>query len=390
MKAMILQEVLTAEDEKRFIAFPEALYTGLHAWIRPLDEDIRAVFDREANKTFEYGECNRWLLVEQGNILGRIAAFVTNPKAEGRDASLAGGVGFFECVDRQDAANALFDGARQWLAEKGATYMDGPINFGRRDKWWGLLTKGFDEEPNYQCTYNPPYYQRLFEAYGFRTYYEQFTFRRRISDPVSPRLEKKAHLIAEDPSYTFTHFRTSEFDRFATDIIEVYNKAWVKHEGVNPISPEQGKDMLKRLKPILDERIIWIAYFRDSPVAIFVNIPEINQILKHLNGSLKGLGKIKFLWYKKMRPTRKVLGMIFGVVPEHQGKGVDGAIIQHFAQYARANLPYEFFEMNGIGDFNPKMVIVAKQVGGDVTKIHTTYRFLFDPDAPFERMARIR
>ena len=121
-----------------------------------------------------------------------------------------------------------------------------------------------------------------------------------------------------------------------------------------------------------------------------MNIPEINQTLKYLNGSLKGLGKIKFLWYKKMRPTRKILGMIFGVVPEHQGKGVDGAIIQHFAQYAKARLPYDIFEMNGIGDFNPKMVIVAKQVGGDVTKIHTTYRYLFDRSAPFERMARIK
>jgi len=387
---MKLHEVLTLEDEKRFIAFAETLYAGFPSRIRPLDEDIRAVFDPASNKTFEYGECTRWLLTDQGKVLGRIAAFVTRQTPGGAQSGIAGGVGFFECVDRQDAANALFDGARGWLKERGATYMDGPVNFGRRDKWWGLLTTGFDQEPNYQCNYNPPYYQKLFETYGFRTYYEQFTFRRRIADPVSPRLEKKARLIAENPEYTFVHFRASEFDRFARDIIEVYNNAWVKHEGVSTITPEQGMSLLKRLKPILDERIIWIAYFQKTPVAIFVNIPEINQTLKYLNGSLKGLGKIKFLWYKKMRPTRKILGMIFGVVPEHQGKGVDGAIIQHFAQYAKARLPYDIFEMNGIGDFNPKMVIVAKQVGGDVTKIHTTYRYLFDRSAPFERMARIK
>ncbi len=386
---MKLHPVLTVEDEKCFIAFPETLYGGFPAWIRPLEEDIRAVFDPDSNKTFEYGHCTRWLLKEQGKVLGRIAAFVTRQKSGEREAGIAGGVGFFECVDRQDAADALFEGARQWLVEKGATYMDGPVNFGRRDKWWGLLIKGFDQEPNYQCNFNPPYYQKLFEGYGFKTYYEQFTFRRRIADPVSPRLEKKAGLIAEDPSYTFEHFRASEFDRFAKDIMEVYNKAWVKHEGVNPITAEQGMNLLKRLKPILDERIIWIAYFQNSPVAIFVNIPEINQVLKYLKGSLKGFGKVRFLWYKKRRPTNKILGMIFGVVPEHQGKGVDGAIIKHFAEYAKARLPYEIFEMNGIGDFNPKMVIVAKQVGGDVTKVHTTYRLLFDPNAPFERMARI-
>lgn len=386
---MKLHTVSTVADEEGFIAFAETLYKGFPAQIRPLREDIRAVFDPDSNKTFEYGECTRWLLKEEGKVLGRIAAFVTRQRTGTTGDATSGGVGFFECIDRQDAADALFGAARQWLMEKGATHMDGPINFGRRDKWWGLLTRGFDEEPNYQCNYNPPYYQKLFEAYGFKTYYEQFTFRRRIVDPVSPRLEKKARLIAEDPAYTFEHFRTSEFDRYASDIIEVYNKAWVKHEGVNPITPEQGKSLLVRLKPILDERIIWIAYFRKTPVAIFVNIPEINQILKYLNGTLKGFGKFKFLWYSRMRPTRKILGMIFGVVPEHQGKGVDGAIIQHFAQYARTRLPYEIFEMNGIGDFNPKMVIVAKQVGGDIIKIHTTYRYLFDPDAPFERMARI-
>lgn len=386
---MRLLPVTSAEDEKRFIRITDSLYQNVPAWIRPMDEDIRSVFDPKTNKTFQYGECMRWLLVADDRVLGRIAAFITQPESGKKNGAITGGVGFFECVDNQEAANTLFDAARQWIQERGATYMDGPVNFGRRDKWWGLLTRGFEEEPDYQCNFHLPYYKTLFDGYGFQEYYNQFTYKRQIIDPISPKLVEKADRIAADPAYSFRHFKRAEFDRYAKDIIDVYNKAWVNHEGVNPISVSQGMAMFKRLKPILDEKIIWLAYHSEEPVAIFVNIPEVNQWLKHIRGPMNLWGKIQFLWFKKVRPTRKMLGIIFGVVPEYQGKGVDGAIIRHFQDYVSTHLPYEAFEMNGIGDFNPKMIKVAEQVGGDVIKVHTTYRYLFDREAPFQRMTRI-
>ena len=147
--------------------------------------------------------------------------------------------------------------------------MDGPVNFGRRDKWWGLLTKGFEVEPNYQCNYNFPYYAELFENYGFQTYFQQYTFLRNVFDPVSKRLAYKADLVAADPDYTFEHLKLSQFEKYASDIIEVYNKAWVKHDGVQALSMEQGRAIMSQLKPILDEKVIWIAYYRDKACGYF-------------------------------------------------------------------------------------------------------------------------
>ncbi|MFZ9004076.1 MAG: hypothetical protein ACO20F_00730 [Robiginitalea sp.] len=387
---MHLVPVASMADEKKFIDLPVFLYRNHRTWIRPLDSDIRAVFDTQDNKAFNQGVCRRWILEEAGRTIGRVAAFITKHSGDGEEDGTASGIGFFECVDDQQAANILFNAAREWLSDQGATYMDGPVNFGRRDKWWGLLTKGFDLEPNYQCNYNFPYYQNLFENYGFQTYYEQYTFLKQVQEPLSRRLEYKAQLVEADPAYTFEHLRISELDRFTSDIIEVYNKAWVKHEGVKPLSMEQGKAIIERLKPILDEKVIWIAYYLKKPVAIFLCIPEVNQILKHVNGRLNLWGKLQFFFRKKLGGKRKLLGMVFGVVPEHQGRGVDGAIIHTMARVLQTEKNYEILEMSGIGDFNPKMILVVRQVGGSVCKVHTTYRYLFDRNQPFERMKPIR
>ncbi len=386
---MQIVPVSSKKDRKEFIRLPVRLYKDAANWIRPIDKDIEEVFDPAKNKSFRTGECQRWLLKSNNEVIGRIAAFVLEKKSD-QGIELNSGIGFFECMNDQQAANLLFDTGKQWLEERGATYMDGPINFGRRDRWWGLLIKGFDLEPNYQCNYNFPYYQELFENYGFKTYFEQYTFVKVIKEPVHPRLVYKSEMVAKDPAYRLVHFKMNEFDRFAKDIIEVYNKAWVNHEGVSTISLEQGKAIMKRLKSVMVEEFIWLAYYKDEPAAIFVNIPEVNQVLKHVNGKLNFLGKLKFLWYKSRIKRRKVLGIIFGVAPEHQGKGVDGAIIVAFADEANKNHPeYETIEMHGIGDFNRKMILVVKQVGGDIEKVHTTFRYLFDRNEPFERMKSI-
>ena len=380
--------VISKRDRREFIVFPSQLYQDEENWIRPLDKDIEGVFDPAQNRSFKTGSCERWLLESEGKTIGRIAAFVSGSVSRDKsETELNGGIGFFECINDQKAANALFDTAKRWLANKGVTHMDGPINFGRRDRWWGLLTKGFELEPNYQCNYNFDYYQQLFETYGFQLYFDQYTFVKRIKDPLHPRLHYKADKIAQDSAYSFRHFNSAKFDEFASDIIEVYNKAWVNHEGVYEISKERGKAIIKRLKPIIDEKIIWVAYYHEEPVAIFVTIPEVNQYLKYLNGKLDFFGKLKFYWYKRTLVNRKILGMIFGVVPEHQGKGLDGGIIIALNKMLHSQKKnYEIIEMHGIGDFNKKMILVAKQVGGDILKVHTTYRYLFDRSQPFERM----
>ncbi len=388
---MKLLEVKEKSTEDGFLRLPVRLYKNEPHWIRPLDKDIRNVFDKEQNKYFRNGELIRWILVnETGETIGRVAAFINKKTVHKDNEQPTGGMGFFDCIDNQDAANMLFDACKNWLQEHGMEAMDGPINFGDRDRWWGLLVKGFDLEPNYTCNYNFPYYQQLFENYGFQTYFEQITFVRKVMDPLSPKLKEKAERIFQNPKYTFRHMRLKEIDQFTEYFRDVYNAAWASHKGVPQLSLQVAKHLMKQMKPIIDEKIMWFGFYEDKPIAFFIMLPEVNQIFKYVNGKMDLIGKLIFLWHQWRKTNKKMFGTVFGIVPEHQGKGVEGALIEVVRLRVQGDYQrYKDFEMNWIGDFNVRMIHVAEQVGGDRGKIHKTYRYLFDRTKPFKRMPMI-
>ena len=384
---MKIVEVKDPKAIREFLMLPVRLFQHEKNWIRPLDKDIEDVFDPAKNKFFRHGKAIRWILQDdQDDTIGRVAAFVNNrTKNKGNDQP-TGGMGFFECINDQKAANILFDSCKKWLIEEGMEAMDGPINFGNRDKWWGLLVEGYEIEPNYGCQYNFPYYQTLFESYGFKTYFKQFTYGRKTRDPLSPSLAAKAERIAQDPKYSFRHMRLKDVDKYTEDFRIIYNQAWAGHDGVAKMSSLQAKTLIKQIKPIIDEKIMWYGYYNDEPIAFFIMLPEVNQIFKHVNGKLDWLGKIKFIYHKWRKSCNKMFGLVFGIVPVHQGKGVEGALIMAARQMVQDDYHrYEDFEMNWIGDFNPRMLHVAEQVGGYIAKTHITYRKLFDETKPFKR-----
>lgn len=165
---MQLIEATTRQLAKDFIRVHVELNKNNPAWIRPLDKDILEVFNPKKNKAFRHGEAIRWILKNsQGKLIGRIAAFVNKKYKNKGDDVPVGGIGFFDCINDQAAADMLFDVAKHWLMQKGMQAMDGPINFGERDRWWGLIVEGF-QSPLYCMNYNPSYYQQLFETYGDR------------------------------------------------------------------------------------------------------------------------------------------------------------------------------------------------------------------------------
>jgi hypothetical protein len=388
-KKYTLIEVHDKKSKKAFIRLPVWLYRNDKTWIRPLDNDVERIFDPGQNKYFQHGECTRWILNDSsGQTVGRVAAFIDNNQAFKHDQP-TGGMGFFECINDKEAAFALFDQCMNWLKEKGMEAMDGPVNFGERHQWWGLLIEGFSE-PNYCTPYNFSYYRDLFEAYGFKLYFRQYTYHRRVTSELQDTVRKKAEKILTNHDYTFRHLDIKQINRFTEDFRTVYNKGWIKHTGVNIMSEVQAKATIKKLVPILDERLVWFAYYNHEPVAFFIMLPEVNQIIKHLNGKMDLVGKLKYYYHKKAKTCKKVLGMLFGVVPEQQGKGVEAAIVVVFANVvASGHLHYIDLEMNWIGDFHPKMMHVAEQVGGKILKTHITYRYLFNPKAEFKRAPMI-
>lgn len=380
---MQFTEVKSKNDVRKFLELPVNLYKGDKNWIRPLDKDIEKVFDPKSNKLFRDGNAIRWILEKDGKVVGRIAAFYNMAKAKKED-QLTGGIGFYESINDQEVANALFDKAIAWLKDQGMEAADGPINFGDRNNWWGLLVDGF-LPPNYTCNYNYPYYQALWENYGWKLYFNQYTYYRPTAKELYPIVEKKAQRVFANPDYHFKHMEVKNWEKYAEDFATIYNKAWVKH-GVPKLDLRQAKNIFQSMKPVLDEEIVWFGYYKDEPVCFFIMLPELNQLFKYVNGKMDLIGKLKFLYHKKMGHCRKMFGVVFGVVPDQQGKGLTGAIVKSVANLVHVdNWRYEDFEMNWIGDFNPSMMKVAEEVGGEISKTHITYRYLFDRTKAYKR-----
>lgn len=286
----------------------------------------------------------------------------------------------------------LFDRCKEWLEERGMDRMDGPINFGEKDKFWGLIIENFDLPPYYGQNYNPPYYVDLFEAYGFKVYYKQIIFHRNLSDPLQEHYQQRAKRILDNPKYEFRSINMKEAEKFAEDFRKVYNRAWQAHQGFKGMPHYQAMAMLKSFKPIMDENLIWFAYYEGEPIGFYISLPELNEIFRYVKGNLNWLGRLKFLYHKWRGTVRTSFGVAFGIDPDHQGKGVEGAFFRVLERRLHEELkrPYTDLIITWIGDFNPKMIRIIENLGTTRIREMATYRKLFDENETFERAATVK
>ncbi|PWT77076.1 MAG: hypothetical protein C5B59_04995 [Bacteroidetes bacterium] len=383
---MELVPVTDKQREQEFIQVNIELHRKVPNYIRPLDKDIIEIFDPKQNKAFRHGECIRWILKdEDGKLCGRIAAFVNKKYKNKGDDVPTGGIGFFDCINDQAAADMLFDTAKHWLIQHGMQAMDGPINFGERERWWGLVTTGF-HEPMYRMNFNPPYYKNLFENYGFKLFFDQVCFGLDPKKKLSPRMYERHDALARDPKFRADYLRKNNLEKYVDDFTTIYNKAWAGHGGLKELRREQVAAMFNQMKPVMDEKILWFAYYGDEPAAMFINLPDLNQWFKYLDGKFDLLHKLKFLWVKRTKVNTKFTGIVFGIVPEYQGIGIDAFMIVEAAKIIQPYTAYTAYEMQWIGDFNPKMINLAERLGDTFrSRILTTYRYLFDRTKEFKR-----
>ncbi len=383
---MQLLEVTDPALANEFIRVNVLLNRQNPAYIRPINDEIREVFDPKRNKAFRHGECARWILKDsEGGSIGRIAAFVNKKYKNKGDDVPVGGVGFFDCINDQGAADMLLDVARHWLGQRGMEAMDGSINFGERDKWWGVLTEGF-YEPLYGMNFNPPYYSQLLENYGFQPFFHQLCFGLDPQKKLSDKLLQRHAALEADPAYRSAMIEKKNLEKYALDFLSIYNASFAGHGGGKEMRKEQALQLFKKMKPLIDEKIVWFAYYNDKPIAMFINIPDLNQYFKHFNGQFGLLQKLYFVWLRWRGACRHFTGIVFAIVPEFQAKGVDAYIVGESAKIIQPAGFYTHYEMQWIGDFNPKMVNVAKTVGDTfISRKLTTYRYLFDRSREFKR-----
>ncbi|MGQ1945831.1 GNAT family N-acetyltransferase [Geofilum sp. OHC36d9] len=375
---MKILPVIDKSTTAMFLDVVKVVYKGDNNYVRPLDVQIEEVFNPQKNKFFSHGEAIRFVLVDDnGGAIGRVAAFINEKKATGF-VQPTGGMGFFECINNREAAYMLFDAARDWLAERGMEAMDGPINFGENDNFWGLLVEGFSQ-PAFGMQYNPPYYVAFFESYGFRNYFEQVTNILDLQKPFPERFWKIAGRVVSREDYSFRHFSVKEADKFIDDLIEVYNDAWRFHENFTPMEAEVLYNTLNDAKSFMDEEMIWYAYHKDEPIAFFVMFPDINQIIKHFKGKMNLWNKLRFVYYKWTKEMTRSRVVIMGVKPQYQRLGIESGIFWHLRDVMAKRPHITEMELSWVGDFNPKMRALHESMGATFGKKHITYRMVFDP-----------
>lgn len=389
---MKLLEVTDTRSLNDWNRLPWSIYAQDANWIPHLKQDVEKVFDPEKNKllkpdkeTGKIGVATRWVLYDEGGkTIGRIAAFV-NPKTAWGEKQPTGGTGFFECVNDQTAANTLFDAARDWLKAKEMEAMDGPINLGDRNMFWGLLIQNYTDPPIYGTNYNPPYYRSLFEGYGFQLWFNQLFFKRSAHVKAQPIFHRKYAQIEQDPEYHVHDVRGLSVERIAEDFRTVYNAAWVDFENYKPMEASTALKIVKSMRPVMDPRIAIFVTHQGVPVAFYVSLPELNEIFKYVNGDLNWLGKLKFLYHKWRGTVKTMTGIVFGVAKAYQGMGMEAAMIVYAEKFIVDKKLYRDTILTWIGDFNPRMIKVCQNLGAENYRTLATFRYLFDRSLPYER-----
>lgn len=383
-----IEEVNSSRLEKIFLRLPHYIYPGDSAWVCPLEEEIQGIFNPKKNSFFSHGKAKRWVLKDTwGTYIGRIAAFINEKKAYNYPTPV-GGVGFFECIDNQEAANLLFDTAKDWLDRYGIQAMDGPINFGENDRYWGLLVEGFTQTV-YGMQYNPPYYRNLFETYGFQLLYEQESNLLDLNKPIPDRFARIAEWVNGKEGVEFKHADPKHPILFARAMQEIYNDAWQHHENFTPMTDTQIQGFIKEFKPIVIDIFLPYAVVKGEPAAFIVCMPDLNQIFKPLKGKFPLWRKLQFLWRSRNRfewyRKRGILTggrvLIMGAKQKFQRYGLEAGMIMSSKEDSR-KLGFKHLQLSWVGDFNPKMQSLHKATGADRIHLHYTYRYLFDPKAP--------
>lgn len=381
---MKIIEVSDNKTKKIFLDVARTIYKDDKNWVCPLDIEIESIFNPAYNVFFEQGEACRWILYDdKENAIGRVAAFINKKKAF-TYTQPTGSMGFFECINDKTAAFTLFNTCKEWLTERGMLAMDGPINFGENDNYWGLLVEGFTH-PAYGMQYHKPYYKELFESYGFKFYFEQVSNHLDLRKPFPERFWKIAQWVAQKPGFEFKPFNYKEKEKFIANFKTVYDTAWAFHENFTPINVKDLEKTLDNAKAILIEEFIWFAYFEGEPIGFLVMFPDVNQIFKKFNGKLNLINKLRFLYYKLTKTINRSRITIMGIVPKFQKAGVESAIFWHLDKVMKKHPEYTEVELSWVGDFNPKMRALHESVGATFAKRHITYRVLFNETLEFKR-----
>lgn len=365
--------VRTRREKREFLEFPWQLYRDDRYWVPPLRKNQRELVGYARHAFYDNAEAQTFLARRDGRVVGRIAAI--DDKAHNRSFSSdpVGFFGFFESIDDQDVANALFDAAREWFAERNLETIRGPVNPSMNYEC-GLLVDGFDSSPTFMMTYNPPYYGRLIESYGFATAQNLLGYIGYMSQmpEVSQRLNSIADQCMERYGVTVRPMDQRNFQRDVELFLRLYNGSMVFNWGFVPISQTEMKQLASSLKHLLYPELAMVAEVEGRPAGVVLCLPDYNPRIKEIDGRLFPFGWMRLL--SPRRDIKRVRVLAINVLPEFQRLGV-GLVLMKALTPAAIALGIEEGEFSWVLETNDLARLGLEKAGAKIYKTWRIYEY---------------
>jgi hypothetical protein len=368
---IITQEVKTEKELLQFIKLPWKIYKDDPNWVPPLISERKAFFDPQKNPFFEHALVKNFLASREGELVGRISAIVNhNHNRFHRDKT--GFFGFFESIKDYQVSAQLFDAAGGFLKSQGMELMRGPCNFSTNEEL-GFLSEGYDSPPVIMMTYNPRYYLDFAEEYGFRKAKDLFAYYMHQSVKPPERVVRVAEKVKKKKNLRIRRLNLRQLGSEIRIIKEIYNSAWSDNWGFVPMTDREFDYLAKDLKRILDPDLVLIAEVDGEPAGFSLALPDINQVLKKLNGRLFPLGILKLLWYTKIK--RLVDGtriLTAGVIEKYRHQGIDNIFYLDTYRIGTGK-GYTWGEFSWILEDNHAMNSALETLGARIYKKYRIY-----------------
>ncbi len=356
--------VSTKSDLEEFINLPWKIYPRESNWVPPLKKDLRRLLDTEQHPYWQFSERTLFLARRGSEVVGRIAAIVDgNYNAYHKEKM--GAFGFFECLDDPEAAGGLFAAAEDWVRGKGMDYLMGPLNPSTNYEI-GTLIEGYEYPPTIMMPWNHPYYLPLVEGCGLSKEKDLVAFNILQEDNLGQRVERLAGRIKSKGKVWTRNGSRKNVESEIALMSEIYRSAWAENWGFVPMTKDEEREMAKNLLPILKEDLTFFIYYGDEPAGVVMVLPDMNPLLKRLNGKIGLTGVFKYLLYK--REIRGVRGTIFGVKKRYQKLGLPLVAFDHLRRVLKGNRSYDYLEFGWNLEDNDAINKFEEAVGARVYK----------------------
>ncbi len=365
-----VREVSTPKERRLFIYFPERLYEKRYPqWVHPIYKGQHEFFNPRKHNAWNFSDAALFLAWRSGKVVGRVMSIINHRLNEFHNIKEAR-FGYFDCIDDGEVARALLSAARNWVRERGYTYIVGPLGFANTDLQ-GMLVEGFEERASVGDAWHPPYTHKLVEAAGFRkevdwvTYYVDFTCLPAVYAKIARRvLSRNRYRLVE-----FAHRR--EFKPWIKPVFVLMNEAYGSLHGFSPLTDAEIDKVVRDYLPILDPRFGKLITLDEEVVAFAVGVPDVSAGIRAARGRLFPFGIFSVL---RARKRSRRLDMILGAIKQgHRGRGLD--VVMANALYVSARKAgITHADSHNELESNTAMRGEMEKAGGRIYKRHRLYR----------------